>query len=242
MKKTAKIIGAALSAFVAIALVTSCDTGSNEEPKQSEDGAVDVVLEGISDWSIALGYQNVTTVPLTVSGASIDSHNAMRVSWASSLDFRSCELFAMLPASVDYGAYDGIQFDVRLPASSNFLLLLRNPSGGTTFKVWEDYVYRGTDTDGEYAWVTVKKPFADAVDTGWGPAADPADLQDWLTADFATQKQINLNPVLNVGGGSAVDTAQVTYFDNIGFYTIGSAGDGTDDTFTAVWDFEPAAN
>ncbi len=248
MKKNVKIFGAALTALLAIALVSSCDTGSNEDPAPVVDGNTlpSIPLGTVSDWSIALGYQNTTTVPLSVAqdtanaDAAAGGTGCMVVNWASSTDFRSCELYALLPEGIDYGKFDGMQFDVKLPASANFLLLMRNPDGGTTFKVWEDYVYRGTDESATYVWVTVKKPFADAVDTGWGPAADPADLQDWLTADKATRKQINLNPVLNVGGGGALDVAQVTYIDNVGFYKAGV--DGAADQVVVAWDFEPAAN
>ncbi len=251
MKKALIGIRVALAALVAIALIVSCDTGTNADPGGDGD-STSLNLVGVSDWSIVKGYQNDTDVPLKISGAEIEGAKTLKVSWASSMDFRGCELFALLPEGEDLGAYDGIQFDIRLPASANFMLLLRNPNGGTTFKVWEEYVYRGTDDADTYVWVTVKKPFSGATEmTDWGDPDVGTSLKTWLTANKDTQKQINLNPVLNVGGGSALDTAQVTYFDNIGFYTVGPDGvtdpddepaATADDVFTCYWDFDTLVN
>lgn len=231
--------GGVLLLTLLVLVLAGCSNSAGDDSAKGENGETPVVTTPkgkLSDWKIVKGYENtVDESKLTIEAATDDDKgNVMKVTWSSSMDFRSCELYAMLPADEDYGVYDGIQFDVKLTASSNFLLLLRNPDGGTTVKIWEDYVYRGTDED-ETVWVTVKKPFVDATDTGWGPALE-GTLKEWLTADKATQKQVNLNPVLNCGGGSAVDEDQITYFDNIGFYKAGSTE--AEDEFTAVWDFE----
>jgi hypothetical protein len=242
MKLSRNIIGVNVGLLLALALVSGCNTGTTPSAStETKAPAAPTVVKGtIADWKIAKGYENATALPLSVAKDS----GTMKVTWSSSKDFRSCELYALLPTKlsdgsvVDYGAYDGIQFKVKLPASSNFLLLLRNPDGGTTMKIWEDYVYRGTDDKASTVWVTVKKPFSAAVDTGWGPAPTPSTLKGWLTADKATQKQVNLNPVLNVGGGAALDTDIVMYVDDVGFYKAGTKGDGSDDAFTPIWDFE----
>lgn len=241
MKRTAKITGAALAVVLGLCM-TGCPNGNGggeaPAPEQPE-----VFIKGsLADWNIIPGDGNkVSAVNLKVESAPAagkDETNGMKVTWSSSVAWKMCDLYALLPAANDYGAYDGLQFDVKLPVSSNFCLLLRNPNGGTTVKVAEDFVYRGTDEDDTFVWVTVKRPFADAKDTGWGDAL-VGTLKEWLTTDKTTQKQLNLNPVLNPGADTVmgeVDTDYVTYFDNIGFYVKGA--DGSEDTFTAVWDFE----
>ncbi|MDR2897602.1 MAG: hypothetical protein LBU99_02220 [Spirochaetaceae bacterium] len=253
MKRITALVGMLLLVLAAVCMVIGCDTPNGNGDTGGGDsggntggngggnngGVVEIVpanVLGKGDWAIVKGYENDTELPLAIEGAKEGDNGILKVIWSSSADFKPCELYAMLPESVDYGAYDGISFKVRLPASANFMLLMRNPGGGTTWKVWEDYVYRGTDTANEFVWVTVNKPFADAVDTGWGPAAEQASVKDWLTADVGTQKQINLNPVLNVGGGSAVNSDQVTYFDDIGFYK-GSDPDAPVSTHV-VWSFD----
>jgi hypothetical protein len=247
MKKTAKGVSVLFSMLLALVLFLGCPTGTDpivpERGETDEGNDTPTVLKGaLSDWIITAGYENgIDSSNFSISAATDEDRNCMKVIWSSDTDFRSCELYALLPNATegtDYGVYDGIQFDVKLTASTNFLLLMRNPAGGTTVKIYEDYVYRGTDDEGAI-WITVKKPFADATDTGWGTPALSGTLKEWLTSDKATQKQINLNPILNVGGGSALSTDQITYFDNIGFYSNGSdADDETDDVFTAIWDFE----
>lgn len=243
MKRMKAMVCAALSVSMMVALLVSCDTGSSSKTTKDDPVVAATYTKGaLADWQIALGYQNTSTLPLKIEAGSGTDAGTMKVTWSSSTDFRGCELYALLPTSMsdstaaDYGAFDGIQFDVKLPKSSNFLLLLRNPDGGTTWKIWEDYVYRGTDDSGD-VWVTVKEPFSAAVDTGWGPASAQATLKEWATADKATQKQINLNPVLNVGGGGVgdVDTNIVMYVDNVGFYKAGATA--AEDTFTPIWDF-----
>lgn len=248
MKKIGKVSALVCATALMVLGFVSCanssssndgDGGTGGGPAKPQDIERDAKI--VADWQIAPGYQNtVDQSKLKISAVkSTDGKNCMKVIWSASADFKSCELYAMLPnateGGTDYGEFDGIQFDVKLPASANFLLLLRNPNGGTTAKIWEDFVYRGTDVPETYVWVTVKKPFADAVDTTWGPAME-GTLKEWLTKDKATQKQVNLNPILNVGGGSEVDKDQVTYFDNIGFYKAGATEDA--DVFTPVWDFE----
>ncbi|AEE15636.1 hypothetical protein [Treponema brennaborense] len=242
MKRTAKITGAALAVVLGLCM-TGCPNGNGGgEAPAPEDTVRDAAI--VKDWHIAPGDQNkVDAAKLKIEAvtAVADKANCMKVTWSSSAAWKMCELYALLPADVDYGIYDGLQFDVKLPVSSNFLLMIRNPKG-TTVKVAEDFVYRGTDDDGAFVWVTVKKPFADAIDTQWGqPLLGDATLKEWLTTDKTTQKQLNLNPVLNPGADTVmgeVDTDYVTYFDNIGFYVKGAAKDGSEDTFTAVWDFE----
>ncbi len=237
MKRIAVLLGTVLVVLAALFVVIGCDTGTASKDDE-EDTPVFVSPVGkgkVTDWTIAKGYENTTALDLIIEGTREDDNGILKVIWSSSMDFRSCEFYALLPEGTDYGAYDGITFKVKLPASSNFLLLMRNPNGGTTWKIWEDYVYKGRDDD-ELVWVTVRQPFADATEPGWGPASAEPTLKGWLTADKAVQKQINLNPVLNTGGGSAVNTDVVTYFDDIGFYK------GSDieapDSVDVVWSFD----
>jgi hypothetical protein len=190
-------------------------------------------------WAIAPGDGNGASpsnlyVGRTTAAAEVDSvtgsAGALKVVFESDTAWKMCEIYAALPVA-DYGQYDGFRFDVKMPYSNNFLLLLRNPNGGTTWKVSEDYVYDGTDADG-MVWVTVQRPFSAGVDTGWGPAAAQATLKAWLTADAAVAKQVNINPVLNVGvPGVAVDTPITMFIDNVGFYGAGVAD-------RIVYDFE----
>ena len=233
MKKASKLLWVLLAALLPAVLVVGCAGSPN-----AASGGVPDTPEGLgvlADWRIIPGYENtIAANRLTIEAAKEGTNGVAKVTWSSSTDWRMCEFYALLPEGFDYGVYDGISFKVKLPASSNFLLLLRVPSGGTTWKIWEDYVYRGSDS--ELVWVTVNIPFEDAVDSGWGPPPAQATLKAWLTETKDVRKQINLNPMLNTGGGSAENADQVSYFDDIGFYK-GSNPDNPD-SICVIWNFD----
>ncbi|MDR2095343.1 MAG: hypothetical protein LBP76_07470 [Treponema sp.] len=239
MKKAVKFLSVLLALMVSMAFMVGCPNGTTDEEEEKEKEGDKFVKGVLTDWHISPGYENtVDPSSLIIEGATETSNGVMKVTWSSSTDFRSCELYALLPNNpvYDYGQYDGITFKVKLPKSSNFLLLLRNPDGGTTVKISESYTYKGRD-DAELIWVTVRKPFADAEDSGWGPPLT-GTLKEWLTADKAIQKQINLNPILNVEGNGegGVNTNIVTFFDDIGFYKGADPESPTSEDF--IWTFD----
>jgi hypothetical protein len=188
-------------------------------------------------WNISLGYQNASALPLTVQRdtANGDATNGgagcLKVDWSSSMDFRTCELYAPLPGAtastthVDYTAYTGITFDLKSPFSENFLVILRgdNGTGAEKQQSWkaEPYVWKGNSANG---WITVQIPFSDLVDPHWhaGSAANvDATAAAFLANPASIINQINLNPELNLGDnepGEAVDTNITMYIDNVGFY------------------------
>ena len=234
MKKALKLLWVLLAALLP-AVLGIAQTSDNNAPIGGVRDTPEA-LGVLADWNIIPGYENtIAAGRLKIEAAREGTNGVAKVTWSSSKDWRMCEFFALLPEGFDYGVYDGITFKVKLPASSNFLLLLRNPGGGTTWKIWEDYVYRGRD-DNELVWVTVSIPFKDAVDSGWGPPPGQATLKEWLTATKSVRKQINLNPMLNTGGGSAENADQVTYFDDIGFYK-GNNPDNPD-SICIIWNFD----
>jgi hypothetical protein len=236
MKKASKLMWILLASLLSAVLVVGCAGSPGTSGGARSAGNTPEGLGVLADWRIIPGWENnVAADRLKIEPAREGTNGVARVTWSSSTEWRMCELYALLPEGFDYGVYDGITFKIKLPASSNFLLLLRNPAGGTTWKVWEEYVYRGSDGN-ELVWVTVSQPFEDAVDSGWGPPPAQATLKGWLTADKDVQKQINLNPMLNTGGGSAENVDLVTYFDDIGFYK-GSNPDNPD-SFCIIWNFD----
>jgi hypothetical protein len=179
-----------------------------------------------TSWTIALGYQNTSAVPLSVAAAGsasvLDPVNGgtgcMQVDWSSSADFKMCELYAPATAG-DYSAYTGITFDVYMPYTENFLVAVRGTTstgGGTANQTWKDepYVPKGT------GWITVRVPFSNFVDPGWAPGGANADLTVAGFLKNNTVLQVNLNPEMNLDGGNggALNKDITMYIDNVGFY------------------------
>ena len=210
------------------------------------NGGDPIVYSGVDDWTISPGYQNdaePSDLRVSVGGASNfparagsydqgfrpgtdQGQGALQVTWESSRLWRSCELHAALPAA-DYSSYDGVRFDIALPASINMLLVVRQ--GREAFRSGTDHfsIYRGSNDRSAYNWVTVMRPFSGVTIPGWdgftgdGSTSTHAEqFTAWLSAKAALPLQLNLNPTLN-SGTQMIDTSYTMYIDNIGFYKEG---------------------
>ena len=232
MKKVSHIL---LILFVPF-LITVFGCTSGEDEIFDDDVKTPEGLGKLSDWHIEKGKDNVydnSNGPLAITEANDTEKGAvMKVAWATSMDLRMCELWALLPEGYDYGKYDGVIFDVLTNVTQDILVVLRNPpntfdnaTSGTAWSVSEDtFVY-------DSKWWTITAPFDDAWEPGWGAWSIQDNLRDWLTDTKSKQKMLNLNPKLNQGNvpqyrppagslpdGNALNHIYINLYKRIGLY------------------------
>ena len=209
--KASKLLWVLLAVLLAATLVIGCDDGSGDDDKGP------VYLGALADWSIVRSSEDSTT---PTSAFSITSSNdggdtVMKLVWKVASQWQAVQMWAPVPASFPIEEYDGLTFDIKHDSvANNCLVVMREQSQANAWEIGNEY-------SGGDEWVTIKLPFIDAEDAGWGTAFSEADFPEWLVAtkDSSNPKLLYLNPMLNGGvEGNIADNSYTTYFKNIGFY------------------------
>lgn len=240
-----KVIAAGFPAVV-IALFTSCPSPVATPGIDDPDDDGPVVYSGADAWNIVPGGGNgVDSSTLSTEAGAFETgdHNGegtLKVTYQSDTTYTFCELYAAMPIG-DYSSYDGLRFDICIENGNSATIMdLIRIGGEATFKISEDYIWRGVDLP-DKTWQTIELPFDSTIEIpAWGDTYvddtgidNGVEFKTWLGNNTTAPIQINLNPQLN--GELSANTPYIIYLDNIGFYK--GAGSGPDDVI--FYDFEP---
>ena len=231
MKKNSKLFWVLLVVMLlSLSLVFGCKGGG-------DDGDDDVIdnptgFTQYLDWTIVTGWENnYDAEKLKIEMAQDGSNRAMKVTWGTSAVWKACDLYADLPAGVDYGDYDGISFKLKTHViqGNNFNFQFKATYGGEEvyFLAGDGHEWlASTDT-----WVTVTRPFSGYAKTDWSGTYS-GTLKQFLTDTMDTTQRIYISPILNHENPTLVNEDIVIYLDNIGFYK------GSTSNVTVIWNFE----
>jgi hypothetical protein len=236
MKKALQLFWVLVILVLSTGMLIGCG-GTRDEGEGEDEG-----LQSMFGWTIEPAWENtVEPERLKIAAAKDGINGVAKITWASSTEWRGCDLWALLPEGVDYGEYDGISFKVKLStAATDFTFMLvavLDDEDEVTFLHENGHVWGTKDT-----WITVTRSFTmdtiDSKDYYW-PTAEyytgtyEKTLKQFLTETKDIERKIYLSTKLGSNNANLKDLDISFYLDDVGFYK-----DSDPTNVTVVWDFE----